>query len=1132
MKLHDTKQGTNFMPRNFGATVAALVFAANAAQAAPVDYEREVKPIFREHCAACHGVLKQNGSLRVDTGVSLQKGGDSGPAIVPGKPEESLVWKVISGRGDFQMPPEGEGSKLSAAKLDLITRWIAEGANSPADERPDEDPKKYWSYQPVQRPAVPIIASAAANNPIDEFLAADHVKRGLKARPETDKATLLRRVTIDLIGLPPTRDELHEFMADPSPDAYDRALDRLLASPSYGERWGRHWMDVWRYSDWYGSRGINEIRYSQRHIWRWRDWIVESLNADKGYDRMVQEMLAGDEVAPGDPDVIRATGFLGRNWYKFDRNVWMFDTVEQTSQAFLATTLKCCRCHDHKFDPLAQQDYYRFRAFFEPHDVRTDPLTGDLSTEKDATLGLVLKTGVALVYDKQPDVKTFVFKRGDNRYPDENQLMRPGVPGVFGVENSPLKPVDLPIEAWYPSLNPKVLAGLEAEAANAIAKAESDLAGKRQIVASLQQKLEQFAAGQPTPEKKFGTLFTERFEQLRPEVWKILTGEWAHAEGKLVQKVPAAFVTIAADVTPPRDFMARVKYRTLEAGNIHSVGFFFDLIGLTDAQAVYSATNNTTSTIQTFHRKGGGEVYPTAGIVPWPIKIGQEITVDMAVREQQLNVWVNGELAIAYVMPQTRQNGKFGLWTHAGSAEFLEVLIDPLPKDFPLANAAAEKIRSPFSSHTKADVEAAIAKANTEIPLAEKQVAIAQADRDALAKRIVAEKEKATRLMAQPPSALSALNKPAELTPSAVAAAQAERQATLLKAERDFQLAERSHAEVTAASYASDDAKTKAAMQSQTKVDAAKTALNKALDAITAGTGGYTPLGVDYPMQSSGRRTALAKWMTDARHPRTARVAVNHIWLRHFGEAIVPSVANFGLNGLRPSHPELLDWLAAELALRGWEMKHVHRLLVTSAAYRRVTTDGPDGEANIAIDPKNRSLWRMNSRRMESEVVRDSVLALSRRLDFQFGGPEIPETLGESSPRRSIYFRSTPNEKMSFLDVFDQANPNECYRRAESVMPQQALALTNSLLSLQQAETLTEILLHDLKSANRQATMGNVIPAAFEHVLSRDPKPPEIAAAEKMLSKYAGTSDAPLPANAIQLLIHVLLNHNDFVTIR
>jgi mono/diheme cytochrome c family protein len=1117
-------------------SLAGLLLWAATASAAPVDYEREIKPIFREHCAACHGVLKQKNSLRLDTGNSLRTGGDSGPAVVPGKPDDSLVVKVLTGRGDFQMPPEGEGSKLSAAKIDLITRWIAEGANSPADERPDEDPKKYWSYQPVQRPDVPNVPGAGIDNPIDRFLDLEQAARGLTARPETDKATQLRRVTIDLIGVPPTRDELHAFLADSSPDAYERVVDRLLASPLYGERWGRHWMDVWRYSDWYGSRGINEIRYSQRHIWRWRDWIVESLNADHGYDRMVQEMLAGDELAPGDPNVIRATGFLGRNWYKFDRNVWMFETVEQTAQAFLATTLKCTRCHDHKFDPLVQQDYYRFRAYFEPHDVRIDPLTGDLSKENDATLGPVLKTGVSLVFDKQPDVKTFVFQRGDNRYPDESQLMEPGVPAIFGVASVPVQPVDLPVAAWYPSLSTHLVASFEQEAAQSVAAAALDLDSKHLHVASLQKKLNQLAAadkaGTAGTAPSFGTVFTDRFETLRPDVWKTATGEWTHEPGKLLQKVPGSFVTMVADVTPPRDFMARVKYRTLEAGAIHSVGCFFDLVDLKDAQAIYSATNNTTSTIQAFHRQAGVEAYPSAGIIPWPIKIGQELTVEIAARGQLLNVWVNGELAIAYTMPLARQTGKFALWTHAASAEFYEVLIDPLAADFPLASAANEKIRSPFVGVSKANVEASILRATAEIPLAEKQLAIAQAEQNALAKRLAAERERTARPKEVPAAGNPAATGSPDPTPHALDAAQAERQVILLKAERDAMTAERQHAAVMSASYANDDAKAKAIMESQAKLDAANKAVEAAKAALEPSTTTYTPLGIEYPRQSTGRRTALAKWMTDPKHPRTARVAVNHIWLRHFGEALVPSVANFGLNGQRPSHPQLLDWLATEFTDSGWSMKTLHRLIVTSAAYRRETTDGPDADKNRAIDPRNRYLWRMNSRRMESEVVRDSVLALGGRLDHSFGGPEIPETNGELTPRRSLYFRSTPNEKMPFLEVFDQANPNECYRRQESVMPQQALALTNSLLSSNQARVLAEVVLHDLERARQPANISHVIPAAFEHVLARPPKPAELAAAEKMLGKYAASSDVAVPAAAMQSLIHVLLNHNDFVTIR
>src|SRR5262249_43292635 len=253
--------------------------------------------------------------------------------------------------------------------------------------------------------------------------AAEQARRGLKPNPLADKATLLRRVTLDLVGLPPSREELHAFLADEAPDAYDKVVDRLLASPQYGERWGRPWMDVWRYS---GPFGLGEeYRYSQRHVWRWRDWIIESLNADKGYDRMIVEMLAGDELAPGDPNTLRATGYLARNWYKFNRNIWIQDTVEYTAAGFLGTTLRCARCHDHKYDPISQADYYRFRAVFEPHDVRIDPVPAQPDINKD---------GVARVFDKTPDTPTYLFVRGDERNPDKSRTLTPGVPRLFSTD--------------------------------------------------------------------------------------------------------------------------------------------------------------------------------------------------------------------------------------------------------------------------------------------------------------------------------------------------------------------------------------------------------------------------------------------------------------------------------------------------------------------------------------------------------------------------------------------------------------------------------------------------------------------------------------------------------------------------
>src|SRR5258706_10187991 len=263
---------------------------------------------------------------------------------------------------------------------------------------------RWQPFEPVTRPAVPQTAVASAGNPIDGFVAEQLRAHDLKPSPEASKIVLLRRVYLDLIGLNPTPDEMAAFEKDPSPHAYENVVDRLLADPRYGQRWARHWMDIWRYSDWAGWTAGNQIRDSQPFIWRWRDWIVESLNADKGYDRMATEMLAADELCPEDQASLRAIGFLVRNYKMGSREQWLEDTLNHTCRAFLGVTMQCAKCHDHKFDPVTQEEYYRLRAVFEPHEVRIDPVPGVADKKKD---------GLCRVYDKELTAKTVFYIRGD-----------------------------------------------------------------------------------------------------------------------------------------------------------------------------------------------------------------------------------------------------------------------------------------------------------------------------------------------------------------------------------------------------------------------------------------------------------------------------------------------------------------------------------------------------------------------------------------------------------------------------------------------------------------------------------------------------------------------------------------------
>ncbi|HZL86993.1 MAG TPA: DUF1549 domain-containing protein, partial [Pirellulaceae bacterium] len=330
------------------AILASLGLASVAAAADEVDFLRDVRPILATRCYRCHSdsLDKKEAGLALDKFDTLMKGGDEGAVIVAGKSGESKLIERVTATDDTRMPQEG--APLTAEQIGKLKAWIDQGAKAPplgAESKSD-----HWAFKRPVRPPVPTPANAAyVRNPLDAFIAARYEELKLTPVGEAPKHVLLRRVYLDLIGLPPTPEQLQAFLNDNSEGAYEKVVDELLKSPHYGERWGRHWMDVWRYSDWDGYG--NEVRESKPHIWRWRDWIIESLNADKPYDRMVQEMLAGDELAPDDPSTLRATGYLVRNWYKFNRNTWLDSTIEHTGKAFMATTFNCARCHSHMYDP-------------------------------------------------------------------------------------------------------------------------------------------------------------------------------------------------------------------------------------------------------------------------------------------------------------------------------------------------------------------------------------------------------------------------------------------------------------------------------------------------------------------------------------------------------------------------------------------------------------------------------------------------------------------------------------------------------------------------------------------------------------------------------------------------------------
>lgn len=1069
------------------------------AVAAPVDYRKDVRPILQERCYACHGALQQKAKLRVDSGAFMRAAG----VVVPGKPAESeLLARVEAKDDETRMPPEGH--PLKPEEVAKLRAWIEQGAVVPADDKSEPDPRDHWSFRPVRRPAVPANPNSrfAVRNPIDAFVAAEWTKRGLQPQPFADKRVLLRRLYLDLVGLPPTPEQTEAFLKDSSPDAYEKVVDRLLASPQYGERWGRHFLDVWRYSDWWGLGA--ELRNSQKHIWHWRDWTVESLNADVGYDEMVRQMLAADELYPTDPAKLRATGYLARPYFLFNRTTWLDEVIEHTGKGMLGMTLNCGKCHDHKYDPFTQANYYQFRAIFEPYQLRTDFVPGVIDPEKD---------GIPRAFDCNLDAKTPFHIRGDERNPDSNRQIVPGLPSFLAPGGMKIEPVKLPPAAYQAGIHPEIVAAYRKQAEEKLATAERDLqkasAAVREAESLLAKEPPAGPAGpKPGAETDGKLIFKDDFAKPNPDVWEMGPGLWMHDRSRLLQQRPGDGRSFArAKVAVPADFQMKSQFVITGGDPYKSVGLSFDVTADTETLVYVSAVSGGNKA-QVAFKQNGQYQYPVEGMLTMPIPVGKPIELAVRVRGQLVNVAVDGKHAIAYKLPLPRKAGKVELITYTAAAEFSGFELKELPKEAGLL--------PPGGTAVKPVVTLELAKANRQA--AETAVAAAKVELAAVEARAAADRAKSRD--------------------AAQAAAKAEKLAAVANADLAAAKADADWVKAAPAQKAAAEQKRTAARKA---LDAARKAVDKPGDTYTPLRGSVktreSNLEADashsrpFPDTSTGRRKALALWMTDSQNPLTARVAVNHVWLRHFGKPLVPTVFEFGRKGTPPTHPELLDWLAAELMEHQWSLKHVHKLIVTSNAYRLSSSSRNAGE-NARLDPENRYLWRMNAQRMQSQVVRDSLLHLAGELDPAMGGPPVPLAEQDTSRRRAMYFFHSHNEHHKMLGLFDDASVLECYRRTESIVPQQALALWNSRFALTMAGKINDRLHARLGEASDAA----FIRSAFETVLGTSPTPDELKTCEEALTELkAALKDMKDPARtkrARAQLVQSLINHNDFVTCR
>lgn len=1019
------------------AFLVAIVANTTFAALAP-DYLTEVKPLLASRCFDCHGGLKQQAKLRVDTAAAMLES----EVVIPGRPQESEFFRRVSTTDlDERMPPEHEGSPFTAKELEILRAWIAAGAPALDDEEPQISPKDHWAFQRIERPALPLANLA---NPIDAFLAAKQAEHGLEPQPEADRRILLRRLYLDLIGLPPTAGQLA------SEEPFEDIVDQLLESPHYGERWGRHWMDVWRYSDWYGLG--TEIRDSQKHLWRWRDWIVDSLNDNKGYHQMICEMLAGDEIAPNDPKTLAATGFLARSYYKFNRTTWLDNTIEHTGKAFMGLTANCAKCHDHKYDPITHFDYYQLRAIFEPYQVRVDAAPGELD---------LAMNGLTRAYDGNLGAATYLHERGDESKADKSKRISAGPPAFLATGWQSPQPVELPFEAWNPDLQEFVQGGLLARAKEKLTQAEADLKNLKLQLPTTDETQSNPAVG--------GSILADDFSKARPDLWQVVGQGWRYQDGHL-SLTQSSFDKswLRSKATHPLDFELDLKFRTTGGERYKSVGVRFDLdkSGKNSHWVYASVSGAKVHLAQTVE---GRDKYFGA-LAKRPIKVNQEYTLNLKVRGRLINVALNGKFLFADNLP-SRQPGAIQLVAYEATADFHSIEVRHLPVATVLEKA---KTKPTAPAITASDVELAQAKLN----LALAEYAFTQAHID-----VVNDKGNAVET-----------------------ARRRQLDAGLAQARLDL-------LDVKKATKAAATVKKLEADLKNGMFPAYKPLTVSTVSLIKTPNKDALPAGEGYPKTSTGRRTALANWLTHRDHPLTARVAVNHIWMRHFGTPLVESVSDFGLRAPKPRHQDLLDYLAVELIESGWDMKRLHRLMLTSETWRRSSSNLGADPKTLTADGGNRYYWRMNSRRMEAQVVRDSLLHLAGTLDLSRGGPSV-----QPSPnvrRRSLYFFHSRDGRSKFLETFDDADVFACYRRSESVVPQQALAMMNS-------ETTTMAARQIAAGFGQDLSPEAFAQAAFLKILARPAAESELAKSRAYLKEQPKREH----------FIHALLNHNDFLVIR
>jgi cytochrome c553 len=1108
-------------------TISPVGLASAADQDA---FRDSVAPLLAAKCGGCHGPEGAESGFRIDDRDRATAGGDSGAAgLVPGKPEESeLFVRIATADKELRMP--ADAPPLTADEQRLLKDWIAAGADWPDDMRsiasllPTSGSKplkgqSHWAYQPLARPPVP--PAPAGTGPIDAFLMARLSAAGLAMNPEADPRTLIRRVSFDLVGLPPSPEEIAAFeeacrAAGGTDGPYRDLVDRLLTSSDYGERWARHWLDVVRFAE---SHGF-EMNRARPNAWPYRDWVIESLNADKPYDLFLKEQLCGDLL-----DADAATGFLVAGPMDEVRSPdpvltanqradELHDMVSTTSSALLGITVGCARCHDHKFDPVPQADYYRMKAVFagvKHGDREILPSDNAARLRKLAAIEAELRPIQRRIADLQPAAR----------------LRRTVVID------------DLTTTATEELAEPKGVA----THAGGTDRGAADEPGDIRTLPNLGKQYHWWLAdpGQAV------FAYAPRAEGVY-RIWLSWGAGWqSHARDARYVLDPDGDPATTADQT----VIATVDQRLFADGSGEPTAEKPLWSGFRDAGA-----HRLAPTTRLFLVGGSGRAPVTADVVVFEEQASPE---EAANRMPHLRTAVSaGENVDAF--PPTR--AKFVRFTVQGTTA-AEPCLDEL-EVFAVDGRNVARESKPSASGTFADnpshklehvndgkygnrrswISNEIGRGwvQLELPEAEEISRVVwsrdRSPRPEFSDRLTTRYEVATSLDGEHWSVVAnhadrlphgyvhtvgQITSAAELSPNELAeleslsetAAGLTRQLVQLKTLPKAYAGQFTTPEKTHRLFRGDP------MAPREEI----------------GPGSLTAFGAAWQLPADTpegeRRQALAAWITGPTNPLTARVIVNRLWHHHFGTGIVDTPSDFGVNGGPPSHPELLDWLASELVdpanpADRWRLKRIHRLIVTSRAYRQTSAARADA---LASDSGSRLLWRYPPRRLEAEPLRDAILAVSGRLNTKRGGPGFdlfePNTnyvkvyntktsFTDEDFRRMVYQAKPRAELDSFFGAFDCPDAGQVQpKRTSSTTPLQALNMLNGAFLLDQAGRFA-------KRVEREAgsDVGLQVSRAFELAFGRQATENELGAGRELVA-----------AHGLPILCRSLYNANEFIMV-